>query len=537
MKENKSIIVLIVILCIAFNLKAQVNIIPRPTKMEMQQGNFVLNSDTKIISGKATSAEAGFLAGILEKGLGKTPIIKKKGEGILLKIDKNLSSQLGKEGYLLEVTERGVTIRAQTNTGIFYGIQSLRQILPSGFEFTSKDEIIKIPCIKITDEPRFSWRAFMLDEARHFQGMQTVKDLLDEMALLKMNTFHWHLTDDQGWRIEIKKYPKLTAIGGFRKDSQKTRNHPEDLEGIPHSGFYTQKQIKEIIRYATERHIEIVPEIEMPGHASAAITAYSWLGVLGKRTEVPVVVGKLEDSFNVADPRVYKFLEDVLKEVFALFPGEVVHIGGDEVRFEAWKNSEMMQNFMKEKDLESPADVQIYFTNKISNFIDGTNHRMMGWNEILGYNVHEWQQDADFGVKQELAKSAIIHFWKGDIDLIKNAVSSGYDVVNSIYWDTYLDYNYEAIPLSRAYNFEPIPNGLDPKYEDKILGAGCQLWTEWVSTREKLDNQVFPRLAAYAEVGWTAKSQKNWETFQKSLIEMEKRWKQEGIKYATEVEK
>ncbi len=534
---KQSFLIASLLMCV-FLAKAQTTIIPHPQEVKFIQGVFQLSKDTKIISQKETREEANYLAEELKKGFGEKIKIKKKGKGISLILDKSLKQELGDEGYSLTVRQDEIKISAPTNTGIFYGIQSLRQLLPAEFEYqTNAAKSVEIPCTQVKDYPRFGWRAFMLDEARHFQGMETVKDLLDQMALLKMNVFHWHLTDDQGWRIEIKKYPKLTEIGGFRETTQITRNHPEDQNGIPHGGFYTQKEIKEIIDYANERHIRIVPEIEMPGHAMAAITAYPWLGVLGTSKEVPGEFGKLEDSFNVADPKVYKFLEDVLNEVFALFPGQVVHIGGDEVKFDAWKNSATMKELMKNEDLKSPADVQIYFTNRISNFIDQTGHRMMGWNEILGYNVHEWQEDSDFEVKQQLAKSAIIHFWKGDLELIKQAASSGYDVVNSTYWNTYLDYNYEAIPLSRAYNYDPIPNGLDKKYECKILGAGCQLWTEWVPNRKKLDQQVFPRLAAYAEVGWTNKDQKDWERFSQSLEELKARWTLEGIDFATEVEK
>lgn len=269
----------------------------------------------------------------------------------------------------------------------------------------------------------------------------------------------------------------------------------------------------------------------MPGHASAAIAAYPWLGTIGELTEVPVTFGKLDDSFNIADPRVIQFLEDVLTEVFALFPGKVVHIGGDEVKFDAWKNSEMMLDLMKKEGLSSPADLQIYFTNRISQFIDGTGHRMMGWNEILGDNIHEWQDAADMHVKQKLANSAVIHFWKGSLELINKAVSNGYDVVNSYHAQTYLDYDYIGIPLSKAYAFDPIPEGLDPKYISKILGSGCQMWSEWISTVKQMNMQIFPRLAAYAEVGWTIKTAKDYDTFRNSLSLLEKRWDMLGIDY------
>lgn len=531
MKKANKIYALLVFLIVFIPCHAQVPVVPRPLQITMGSGSFNFSVKTKLIAGPAIQNEAIFLNNVLKDAFGKELDIASKGKGVELKINKKLKEELGEEGYKLEVKPEKVVIEAATNAGVFYGIQTLRQLLPSDFEFNpNQQKTASINCISIVDKPRFQWRDFMLDESRHFKGMVEVKRLLDQMALLKMNVFHWHLTDDQGWRIEIKKYPKLTSVGGFRDDTQ-TVKRGEERAGVPHEGFYTQEQIKEIITYATERHIRIVPEIEMPGHASAAIAAYPWLGVLGTTTKVPVTFGKIDDSFNISDPKVVQFLKDVLTEVFALFPGQVVHIGGDEVKFESWSNSPSVQAFMKEKELVSPADLQIYFTNEISQFVDSTGHRMMGWNEILGQNVHEWQNSEDLQVKQTLAKSAIIHFWKGSLELITKAVSGGYDVVNSYHAQTYLDYTYETIPLSKAYAFDPIPEGLDPKYNSKILGLGCQMWSEWIPTREKTDYQIFPRLAAYAEVGWTSKSNKDYDAFIKALNELENRWQLSGINY------
>ena len=257
-----------------------VQIIPQPSKIEYGEGVFLLNGGIDIIALGNLQNEAKFLADLLERGLGTKPKISTSGKGIHLEIEYDLNSQLGEEGYLLTINQTGILIKAATSTGVFYGIQSLRQLLPFDFEYNGIKEKIEIPVLKITDKPRFPWRGFMLDESRHFKGSQEVKKLLDQMALLKMNTFHWHLTDDQGWRIEIKKYPKLTEIGSKRSDTQTSRKS-EERTGVPHEGFYTQEQIKEIIDYATLRHITIVPEIEMPGHAMAAVAAYPWLGFFG----------------------------------------------------------------------------------------------------------------------------------------------------------------------------------------------------------------------------------------------------------------
>ncbi len=510
---------------------AQVNIIPRPLEVKIGDDFFVVNNKTNIVADKSSINQANYLAKILEKAFDKKPSIKQKGYGIVLNINPALESIWGKEGYHFKSNKKYILIEAASNTGLFYGIQSLRQLLPSDFEFLKDSEKkALIPEVEITDKPRFGWRSFMLDESRHFKGTEVVKNLLDEMALLKMNVFHWHLTDDQGWRIEIKKYPNLTKVGSYRADTQLSRKS-EARYGYPHEGFYTQEEIKEIITYAEERQILIVPEIEMPGHAMAAIASYPWLGILGTSNKVPQFFGKLDDSFNIADPKVYTFLTDVLEEVFELFPGKVVHIGGDEVMFDVWKNSEIIQNKIKKEGLTSPADLQIFFTNQMSSFIENNNHRMMGWNEILGVNVHEWQEDSDIEVKQKLAESTIVHFWKGNVDLINEAVTNGYDIVNSLHSMTYLDYNYDNLPLSKAYAFDPIPEGVDKKYSNKILGLGCQMWSEWIPTVQQMNNQIFPRIAAYAEIGWTTNTNKNYEVFIKSLNEYKKRWEFLGMEY------
>lgn len=530
MKSIKIIITISLLSIFIVSAKAQIQVIPRPQQIILQDGAYILSSKTVIVSDESTQEEAAYLADILENSFGKRATLKSEGNEISLSLDASLKNRIGDEGYLLEIQPEGVLISGATNAGVFYGIQTLRQLLPPDFEFHSDHQkTASLQCVSIEDSPRFQWRAFMLDESRHFQGMEVVKELLDQMALMKMNVFHWHLTDDQGWRIEIKKYPRLTSVGGFRNNTQTVR-HEEVFSGEPHSGFYTQEQIKEIIAYATERHIEIVPEIEMPGHAMAAIAAYPWLGVLGTTQEVSVRFGKMDDSFDIANPKVIQFLEDVLSEVFELFSGKVVHVGGDEVKFDTWKNSPEIQAYMKKNNLSSPADLQIFFTNKISQFIDSTGHRMMGWNEILGDNVHR-QEVANTEVKETLAKSAIIQFWKGNLELINKAVSNGYDVVNSYHAQTYLDYDYKTIPLSKAYAFDPVPEGLDPKYDSKILGLGCQMRSEWIPTKEKMELQIFPRLAAYAEVGWTNKNRKDYDSFTLALSEMEKRWKLEGISF------
>ena len=531
MKSLKIKFTSLLLLFFITTLNAQINIIPRPMEISIGEGAFILTSKTKIVFDKDSENSALLLSSILEKGFHKKPKLKEKGNGIQLIINPALEKELGKEGYQLTTTTKNIQIESATRTGLFYGIQSFRQLLPSNFETVKfQNKAVAIPVAEIKDKPRFPWRAFMLDESRHFKGSDPVKKLLDQMALIKMNVFHWHLTDDQGWRIEIKKYPNLTKIGSYRNDTQLSRKSP-DRVGEPHDGFYTQEQIKDIIKYAQERHIKIIPEIEMPGHATAAIAAYPWLGILGTTTEVSEEFGKMDDSFNLADPKVNEFLKDVLTEVFDLFPSNIVHIGGDEVRFETWEKSKDIQDKIKKEGLISPADLQIFFTNQISKFIEKNDHRMMGWNEILGDNVHEWDKDNNMEVKEKLSKTAIIHFWKGSLELVNKAVTNGHEVVNSLHSMTYLDYNYKSIPLSKAYSFDPIPEGLDAKYINNILGLGCQMWSEWIPTEKQMENQIYPRIAAYAEVGWTQKANKNYKNFTQALVQLKERWQQSGINY------
>lgn len=526
---------LYVIICLLLGLQGhtQNSIIPAPQELTTKSGQFMLTDKTTIKISGSENEQANYLAKILESGFGKQPAIvkgnkTKQEQTITLQLNSSLKNSLGEEGYKLVINPKSLIIEGSTDTGLFYGIQTLRHILPPDFESKANPEQkVALHALTITDKPRFKWRSFMLDEARHFKGIVEVKRLLDQMALLKMNRFHWHLTDDQGWRIEIKKYPKLTQIGSIRKDTQTSRKS-EERTGRSHQGFYTQEQIKEVVKYAQDRHIQIVPEIEMPGHAMAAIAAYPWLGSLGTTVEVSETFGKLEDSFDISNPKVVDFLKDVLREVFELFPGKVVHIGGDEVDYSAWENSEKIQKMMKKQHIDSPVDLQISFTNTMSNFIDDSGKRMMGWNEILGDDIHQKGKEA---AKQTLAKSAIVHFWKGDLQLVNKAVSKGYDVVNSNHWDTYLDYTYKRLPLEKSYNFDPIPEGLDEKYHHKILGLGTQMWSEWIPTVEQMHQKIFPRLAAYAEVGWTSPSQKNYQHFLDALETLKLRWNYSDISY------
>jgi hexosaminidase len=511
-----------------------INIIPKPQEFSFGKSSLTINDNTLIISIKESNKSAKILQNYFKEefnlNLKSTEFQSQKKKSIHFKVDENLTD----EGYELSISEDGITICALDEKGWFYAMQSLIQYCSSTSYFSKYEKSIKLKEVKIKDAPRFKWRAFMLDEARYFKGMQQVKMLLDEMALLKMNVFHWHLVDDQGWRIEIKKYPKLTEIGSKRKSTQIGPLMWESpiQSAEPHEGFYTQEEIKEIIQYANDRHITIVPEIEMPGHSTAAIASYPWLGTSKKEIEVPIRFGVGKDVYNVTNPRVTQFLTDVLDEVIALFPSEVIHIGGDEVKYNHWKSSISVREYMKEKELKTPADLQVYFTNNISKYLQSKGRRMMGWNEIMGHNLHFYQNKEDTKTTQKLAQESIVHFWKGDIDLISTAASSGYEIVNSLHSFTYLDYKYKNLPLSKAYSFDPIPKKLDKKHHDKIIGLGAQMWGEWIPTNGEMHFRVFPRIAAYAEIGWTKNENKNFKSFKLALKNLQKRWKKKGIYFA-----
>jgi len=526
MQRKFSTTSLLLILLISSYSYAQqhLNITPQPNHIEFRENMvFKLTKATTILISNASETSVKKLQRILKLDanldLGLSSNTKKNG------IEFTLNANFKKEAYQLDITAHKITITASGDYGWFYGIQSLRQLIATSLE---------IPGLLIKDEPRFGWRAYMLDESRYFHGEAFVKLVLDEMALLKMNVFHWHLVDDAGWRIEIKKYPKLTTIGSKRTDSEIETWGSGKYSGQPHGGFYTQEQIKAIVAYAKARNITIVPEFEMPGHSSAAIAAYPWLGTAAKPIDVPIKFGRHYDNYDVTKPEVIVFIKDVLNEIFELFPSEVIHIGGDEVGYKVWNDSEHVGQYMKAKGLNTPADLQIEFTNNISKFIESKGRRMMGWNEIMGINIHKGFEEKkdDKEAETALAQNVVVHFWKGSLDLATEAAKQGYGIVNSLHSNTYLDYDYKSISLEKAYNFNPIPEGLDQAYHKNIYGLGCQMWSEWTPTNDDIAYQTFPRIAAFAEVGWTNLNNKNYEIFKSSLQSIQKRWDTLHIKYA-----
>lgn len=516
--------------CLPVN--AQDQIIPRPVSVKAGERNAAkpvkLDGGTRIVCREKDSAfqrQARLLRQFLSSGTG-LPLAGEGGTGVI-RIEKDDSlKQYGPEAYRLEAAPGCIVIKASTPRGVYYAGQSLAQMLPAAFFDHEADKgpiswNVAEGSFSMLDYPRFAWRAFMLDEARHFFGEEEVKKLIDQMGLLKMNILHWHLSDDAGWRVQIKKYPRLTSIGSRRRDTEIETWGSGKYEGRPHEGFYTQEQIKRIVRYAADRNVTIVPEIDIPGHSAAATFSYPELRLSAKPVaEIPVSFND-GTAFDPVNERTYQFLEDVMTELASLFPGGIIHIGGDEVRYKKyWEGVPHIEEFMKKKGIRNFPDLQLMFTNRISGMLAKKGIRMIGWNEILGSDVHnDGGQGAALG---KLDGKAIIHFWYGSDKIATKAIEDGHQVVNSTANMTYMNRDYQQIPVSRSYSFEPVFKGLKPELHHNVIGLGCQVWTEWIADAENLHRHVFPRIAAYAETGWTRKEDKDFQDFQRRLPGYEK---------------
>ncbi|NVM01693.1 MAG: beta-N-acetylhexosaminidase [Candidatus Helarchaeota archaeon] len=501
-----------------------ISIIPKPVKMTVSSGQFTLNNETKILVDENCRANGEYLKRILAPATGfNIPIedsTKASSEDniIMLKLDSKQKT-INQEGYILKITQNAITLSAHASSGIFYGIQSLRQLFSENIETPKFVDNIDwtIPCVVIRDYPRFKWRGFMLDVGRHFFGREVIKQILDVMALLKMNVFHWHLTEDQGWRIEIKKYPKLISIGSKRKETQIGHFSSKESDGIPHEGYFTQDDIKEIISYATERFITIIPEIEMPGHSKAALASYPELSCSGGPFEVATFFGIHKDVYCAGKEIVFDFLQSVLDEIMNLFPSDIIHIGGDEVPKNRWKKCTDCQNRIKREGLKDENDLQVYFINRIAAYLTSHGRRVIGWNEILHDGLEE---------------NVIGQYWTGLKSIIRKHLGKGRNFVMSNVSHLYLDYNYKTISLSKFYAYDPILKRLEEQFHRNILGIEAPMWTEWPQNKEQLYKFIFPRLIAVAETCWTPKENKNFASFKNRLKSFLKRLDVNGINYA-----
>ena len=531
MKYVYRVFILIFYTTIFLSLHAEVPLIPYPKNISDLGVDVVVPKNLQISSEKVFYEELEYLKRELSEDYNFT-LENNVSSSFNLKLIYNNTCK--RDGYILSVNPSEIVLQANDKGGMFYAIQTLRQLISKN----NKNQII-VPTIEISDYPEFEWRAFMLDEARNFQGIDVVKNLLDEMSLLKMNVFHWHLTDDQGWRIEIKKYPLLTEVGGRRDSTQLNWYDTDIYDKNPSAGYYTQEQIKEIVLYAKERNIMIVPEIDMPGHMSAAIAAYPWLGSNNQPIKVPTSFGVKHNVLDVSNARVIDFVKDVVDELSDLFPSRVFHIGGDEVRPDQWMESESIKEYMNQNKIESYGELHLDFIKNVSSAIASKNKRMMGWNDITGDKLHHFQQDVETNYESDLPSNTIVQFWLGDDFLIKKTAEAGYDIVNAYHEFTYLDYNHDKITpgkeysfspisLEKAYSFSPIPKSFPIELHEKIIGVSCQMWGEWVPTVSNLNNRVFPYIAAHAETGWTKPSQKSFDRFSHSLKYFRKRWHKKG---------
>ena len=510
----------------------EVSIVPITNHLEETNGAFVLKSNTSIgvIDAELIPA-AEYLADMLSRATGYDLKVK-EGEGT---ITLALGDVQGKEGaYTLTAESDKVNITGNSYGGVIAGIESLRQLFPPQIE---SKEIVKgtdwaIPAVNIQDAPRFEWRGIMLDVSRHFYTIDEVKELLDVMALYKMNKFHWHLTDDQGWRIEIKKYPKLTTVGGYRKKTivGYMWDNPTEWNTKRYGGFYTQEDIKEVVAYAKKRFVEIIPEIEMPGHSVAALTAYPEYSCTGGPFEVEGRWGVFNDIYCTKEST-FTFMQDILDEVVELFPSSYIHLGGDEAPRIRWKNCVHCQERMKQEHLTKEAELQTYFINRIENYLNTKGKKIIGWDEIL-----------EGGILQR----ATVMSWRGEKGGI-HAAKAGYDVIMSP--NIYMYFNClqskvnekkignpnRVITLEKVYNYHPVPEVLSADEAKHIKGVQANLWTEYMSALDEMEYMLYPRVAALSEVAWSKKENKDYGRFCTRLESIRRHYDVLGVNYCKKI--
>jgi len=499
------------------NPRQQPSLVPQPVTMQTSPGHFSITAETRITCNKPAAEKARQFSDTLSAATGfDIKVVSTAAVANAISLNLNSSdNSIPREGYTLTVTRTGVQITASDPAGLFYGSQTLLQLLPKEIygRQAAPDIAWTIPCVKIADHPRFQWRGAMLDTSRYFMPKEFILKLIDTLAMHKMNFLHLHLTDDQGWRIEIKKYPRLTKIGAWRSESLigHYRNRPHKYNGERHGGFYTQDDIRQIVAYAKQRHVNIVPEIEMPGHAQAAIAAYPHLGNTDKELPVRTIWGVNPNILNSNESTIL-FFQDVLTEVIDLFPSKFIHVGGDEAPKQQWEASPDAQKRIKELGIKDEHELQSYFIKRMDTFLASKGRRLIGWDEIL---------------EGGLAPGATVMSWRGERGGI-TAAQAGHDVVMAPTTYTYFDY-YQSkdkseplaigghLPLKTVYNYNPVPAALSADQAGHILGTQGQLWTEYIPTPQKAEYMGFPRLIALAEVAWTPHEHKDYTGFTERL--------------------
>ncbi len=524
---------LIIVLLIFYCAPAQINIIPQPAEVTLPKsaGNYSINADTKIVcSGEELQNCASFLKDYLQRFYTlhlNTGDGRSKENTIYLNIQKN-GNPAG--SYKLYIKKKGIYIEGNDAPGVFYGVQSLLQLLPA-----DKANGLSVPYVQVTDRPRFAYRGMHLDVCRHFFTVSFVKQYIDFLALHKMNYFHWHLTDDQGWRIEIKKYPKLTEVGGYR-DGTIVGHYPgTSNDNTRYGGYYTQEEIKEVVAYAAKRYITVIPEIEMPGHSSAAIAAYPWLSCFPeKETKIPEhpstgsqqktgkkvqeTWGVFDDIFCAGKDSTFTFLQDVLDEVMTLFPSSYIHVGGDEAPKNNWKICPRCQERIKKEGLKDEHQLQSYFIHRMEKYLNAKGRTLIGWDEIL---------------EGGLAPNAIVMSWRGEDGGIAAAKQQHQVIMtpgNYVYFDHSQVKNDDSLTIGgfttveKVYSYEPIPKQLDSAQGKYIMGAQANVWTEYIGNDNKVEYMIFPRMSALSEVLWSPKELRDWKTFAPRLKEQCKRY-------------
>ena len=515
-----------VILAIACHLPAtwatnanEIELIPKPVHAERTSGNFRLSPKSTVGYDAALQGQAEYLQQVLGQSTGWDLKLKKDARKATILLTLNPEKVDKLEGYRLDVTPKGISLTGRDAGGIFYGIQTLLQLFPPQVYSDKRQHGVEwiVPAVTIYDAPNRPWRGMMLDVARYFYDKEFVKKYIDMMAMYKLNKLQFHLIDDSGWRLEIKKYPRLTSIGATRPESPIPGNRNKG-DGKPFTFFYTQKEVKELVDYAKRRHITIVPEIETPGHAAAAITAYPEFGnkdIPGYKPRVATRWGILPFTFSPTEPT-FKFIDGILEEVCQLFPDSpYIHIGGDEAPKQQWKNSPQAQEVMKKNGLKNEQELQSYFVHRVEKLVNARGKQIIGWDEIR---------------EGGLSKTATLMVWH-DPGIAREAIKHGNKVIMTPFESTYLirqegphpegpEYEmatFSTIPLQKVYNMNPVPKGLTPEQEKNILGVQGSCWSEYMTTLAKWQYMVFPRMFAIAELGWTQPGRKDFTDFKERL--------------------
>ena len=510
------------------NRVADYNVIPLPQEVTLtQKGAFVLTGATPIVypeGDEQLKNDAQFLSDYIADvtALRLTTTSAKVKNAITLRLNKKVQC---KEGYVITVDKKGVVIEGATAAGVFYGVQTLRKSIPVDKSLTE----VTLPAVMLKDAPRFGYRGVMLDCARHYFPVKFVKQFIDHIAMHNMNVFHWHLTDDQGWRIEVKKYPDLAKIGSVREKT--VLGHNSDVfDDTPYGGYYTQEEAREIVKYAADRFITVIPEIDMPGHMIAALAAYPDMGCTGGPYKVCQIWGVMPDVLCLGNEKTYQFCEDVLSEMMDIFPSEYIHLGGDETPNVRWKECPKCKALMAKENL-TPGKLQGYFTNRIEKFVNSKGRRIIGWDEILDGDINQ---------------SATIMSWRGTAPGARGA-KMGHDVIMSpsshVYFDYYQTRQGESqweeplliggnLPIERTYSLEPVPEGADAETASHIIGVQGNLWTEYIAGPSLAEYQVLPRMGALSEVQWRPQGQKDFENYKMRQTKMLKLYDAYGLVYA-----